>query len=317
MAVDSFYQIGLLATNHIGVYGSAAGFGVVGTTSSGYGVYGVTKSGTGVFGACQGASGEGVSGLGWTTGVRGTTGYALPPGAPAPPPPAEAYGVYGSAATGSTRYGVYGLGNSANATVTIGVAGIAESALVTTATNYGVFGTASNGGSNFAGYFLGNVSITGSIAKGSGTFKIDHPLDPENKILYHSFVESPDMMNIYNGNVSTDAKGFATVTMPEYFDALNSDFRYQLTVIGSFAQAIVKEKMKGNLFVIQTSVPNIEVSWQVTGVRKDKYAQAHRVIPEVAKEGREKGKYIHPAEWGKPAEAGMDYELGNQKPPAQ
>ena len=66
----------------------------------------------------------------------------------------------------------------------------------------------------------GNVSVTGTLSKGSGSFKIDHPLDPKNKYLYHSFVESPDMMNIYNGNITTDANGFATVEMPDWFEAL-------------------------------------------------------------------------------------------------
>ena len=50
------------------------------------------------------------------------------------------------------------------------------------------------------------------------------------------------MMNIYNGNVITDANGEAVVALPEWFEALNRDFRYQLTVIGQFAQAIVAEK---------------------------------------------------------------------------
>src|SRR5262249_35543573 len=80
-----------------------------------------------------------------------------------------------------------------------------------------------------AGEFLGDVSVSGNLSKGGGSFKIDHPLDPENKYLYHSFVESPDMMNVYNGNVVTDASGDAFVEMPEYFEALNKDFRYQLT----------------------------------------------------------------------------------------
>lgn len=85
----------------------------------------------------------------------------------------------------------------------------------------------------------GNLTIMGSVAKGSGTFKIDHPLDPENKYLYHSFVESPDMMNVYNGNATTDAEGNATITLPDYFEALNMDYRYQLMPIGQFAQAII------------------------------------------------------------------------------
>jgi len=155
----------------------------------------------------------------------------------------------------------------------------------------------------------GSTNFTGLISKGGGTFKIDHPLDPENKYLYHSFVESPDMMNIYNGNITTDANGVAVVTLPAYFEALNTDFRYQLTVIGTFAQAIVGEKVHGNQFTIKTNVPNVEVSWQVTGVRNDKFAQAHRIQPVVDKEANNKGKYLHPVEFGKPIEQGINYGI--------
>src|SRR5580700_3528601 len=98
----------------------------------------------------------------------------------------------------------------------------------------------------------GDVNIKGNISKGGGSFKIDHPLDPANKYLYHSFVESPDMMNVYNGNIRTDKRGLATVVLPEYFEALNRDFRYQLTVMGQFAQAIVARKIAHNRFVIRT-----------------------------------------------------------------
>lgn len=146
----------------------------------------------------------------------------------------------------------------------------------------------------------GNINITGNVAKGGGTFKIDHPLDPANKYLVHSFVESPEMMNVYSGNIITDANGFATVTMPEYFEAANKDFRYQLTVIGSFAQAIIQKKMANNTFVIQTNQPNIEASWQVTGVRNDKYANAHRIEP--VQEKKLKGSYIHPELFGEDKE---------------
>lgn len=144
----------------------------------------------------------------------------------------------------------------------------------------------------------GNLTISGSVAKGSGTFKIDHPLDPANKYLYHSFVESPDMMNVYNGNAVTDKEGNATVTLPDYFEALNMDYRYQLTPIGQFAQAIVLEKVSENKFKIKTDKPNVEVSWQVTGVRNDAYARENRVKVTVNKEGKEKGKYMHPTAFG-------------------
>ena len=121
------------------------------------------------------------------------------------------------------------------------------------------------------------VDVVGTLSKGGGSFKIDHPLDPANKYLYHSFVESPDMMNIYNGNITTDGDWLATVMLPDWFEALNRDFRYQLTVIGQFAQAIVAGKVANNQFSIQTDKPNVEVSWQVTGIRQDAYANAHRI----------------------------------------
>ncbi|KPA16015.1 hypothetical protein MHK_003775 [Candidatus Magnetomorum sp. HK-1] len=138
------------------------------------------------------------------------------------------------------------------------------------------------------------LSITvGSISKQAGSFKIDHPLDPENKYLFHSFVESPDMMNIYNGIIATDDNGFAIVQLPDYFEALNKDFRYQLTCIGSFAKAIILKKINNNQFTIQTDHPDIEVSWQVTGIRKDPYAEDHRIQVEVEKPDDQKGTYIY------------------------
>jgi hypothetical protein len=129
---------------------------------------------------------------------------------------------------------------------------------------------------------------------------IDHPLDPANKYLYHTSVESPDMKNIYDGVVRTDAAGLATVTLPAYFEALNRDFRYQLTVMGTFAQAIVKDEIKDNQFTIQTDKPDVKVSWQVTGIRHDAYASAHPVQVEQDKPAGERGRYLTPDVFGKP-----------------
>ena len=67
--------------------------------------------------------------------------------------------------------------------------------------------------------------IGGTLTKGGGTFKIDHPLDPENRYLSHSFVESPDMKNVYDGVVRTDRKGFATVKLPRSASGLSSSTR--------------------------------------------------------------------------------------------
>ncbi|MEY2547077.1 MAG: hypothetical protein QOG48_2194 [Verrucomicrobiota bacterium] len=145
-------------------------------------------------------------------------------------------------------------------------------------------------------------SVTGSFSKGSGTFKIDHPLDPANKFLYHSFVESPDMMNVYNGNVTLDANGEATVQMPEWFESLNKDFRYQLTSIGAPGPNLyVAEEVMGNHFKIAGGTAGARVSWQVTGVRQDAWANAHRVQVEEEKPMGERGTYLHPELFGQPA----------------
>ena len=154
----------------------------------------------------------------------------------------------------------------------------------------------------------GDTYIGGELTKASGTFRIDHPLDPENKYLSHSFVESPDMMNVYNGNVITNSKGLAEVQLPEYFEALNKDFRYQLTVIGEFAQAIISEEISENHFQIRTDKPNIKVSWQVTGVRKDAYANMNRVKVEENKAAADRGTFLHPEAFGRPENTKEGYK---------
>ena len=159
----------------------------------------------------------------------------------------------------------------------------------------------------FAGSFSGDVTISGNLSKSGGSFKIDHPLDPANKYLYHSFVESPDMMNIYNGNVMLDSNGEATVALPEWFGALNKDYRYQLTSIGGFAPVYVAEEVSNNQFKIAGGKPGMKVSWQVTGIRQDEWANAHRIPVEVQKPQRERGYYIHPELYGAPAEKGIEW----------
>jgi hypothetical protein len=168
------------------------------------------------------------------------------------------------------------------------------------------------------GVFAGNLDVTGKLTKGSGSFKIDDPLDPAHKYLSHSFVESPDMMNVYNGNVTTDKHGIATVELPGYFEALNRDFRYQLTVIGQFAQAIVAKEIDGNRFTIRTSKPGVKVSWQVTGIRQDAYANANRIPVEEDKPAGEQGYYLHPEAYGQPASLriGAGSQLARQSSPA-
>lgn len=294
-------------TNGYGVLVKAgrSGFGTITPSNmsvlhvSGVGTYsvapyyqaGLVADGGGNSGSASGVYGEG----GW----RGV--YGRNPGSAGG---SDAIGVQGRLEVGSSYTNGYGVKAEAFGTgpTNYGVFGNASGA---TGNNYGVYGT--NTGTGYAGYFSGNVKITGSISKGSGTFMIDHPLDPENKYLFHSFVESPDMLNIYNGNIVTDNNGNATIILPDYFEALNKDFKYQLTVMGTFAQAIIADKIANNKFTIKTDKPNVEVSWQVTGVRKDKYANEHRVVPEVEKESNYKGYYLHAKEWGMPESKSIDY----------
>lgn len=166
---------------------------------------------------------------------------------------------------------------------------------------------ASTNGKGFSGEFsggagvriIGNLQVVGAVSKLAGSFKIDHPLDPANKFLSHSFVESPDMMNMYNGIITTDDRGYATVQLPDWFQALNRDFRYQLTVIddrdsADFVQAKIVGKVSGNSFTLRTSKPATEVSWQVTGIRQDAWANAHRIPVEELKTGKDVGTYLNP-----------------------
>jgi hypothetical protein len=160
--------------------------------------------------------------------------------------------------------------------------------------------------SAYAGLFFGdvrvsagNLDVVGTLTKSAGSFRIDHPLDPENKYLSHSFVESPDMMNIYNGNVVLDAGGTAVIELPEWFSALNRDFRYQLTAIGSPSPNVhVADEIAENRFRIAGGTAGGRISWQVTGIRRDAYAEAHRIPVEQWKPEGERGLYLQPEAHG-------------------
>jgi hypothetical protein len=119
-----------------------------------------------------------------------------------------------------------------------------------------------------------NQTRVGALSKASGTFTIDHPLDPQGKILNHYFIEGPEMRNIYDGEVKLDASGRATVSLPDYFDALNRGPRIQLTGVGS-SDVYVAQEVVGNQFTIGGKA-GTKVYWQVTGERKDVSAEATR-----------------------------------------
>lgn len=283
-----------VSTDHIGVYGhqiSTGNYGNIGTTLSGIAGFGI--NGDGVRGDSK--TSDGVVGLSETTNKSGVYGRNTH---------ASGFGVYGANYAHSTSgylggpYGARGISGTNE-----GFLGFSDGGVFgrnNTSGYYGYLGMATR-----AGLFSGNVEINGTLSKSSGTFKIDHPLDPANKFLYHSFVESPEMKNIYDGVAVLDANGEATVQLPTYFEALNVEFRYQLTCIGGYAPVYISREVDGNSFDIAGGRPGLKVSWQVTGVRHDAYAKAHPVITEVDKASDERGRYLHPTELGVAAELGI------------
>lgn len=184
------------------------------------------------------------------------------------------------------------------------VAGTAGS---NTGVGYAIYGHAYSNSTDWAGYFNGNVNVVGTIFMPSKITKIDHPLDPENQNLLLAGIDSPEMLVKQSGTVVTNANGEAVVKLPGYLSAIASNFRYQLTVVGEFAQAIVGQKLQNDQFQIRTDKPNIEVCWEITGERIDNFAKANPVTNEQMKPAEQRGKYLHPAAYGLQKERGVDY----------
>jgi hypothetical protein len=152
-----------------------------------------------------------------------------------------------------------------------------------------------------AGEFDGDVTVTGDFeVSGAKNFRIDHPLDPANKTLTHAAVESDEHAVTYSGNVTTTAAGRATVSLPPYAGALAHRWRYQLTPIGSFTQAIVaREVAADGTFVVRTRRPRTKLSWSVVGTRRDPFARMSPVVTVQPKRGDERGRYLNPEAYGR------------------
>jgi hypothetical protein len=202
---------------------------------------------------------------------------------------------------GDSEEGVGVFGRSRNA---IGVWGrsrqrTAVRAEAQTEEGTGIWATGGVGASDrsgYAGFFEGRVHVDGDFeVTGSKGFKIDHPLDPDNRYLNHFSVESPDTKTIYDGTSYLDEGGAAVVELPEWFEALNSDFRYQLTPIGAAAPALhIAEEVSNNRFRIGGGAPRMKVSWQVTGARKDIAARSDPITVEEEKPAKERDRHLTP-----------------------
>jgi hypothetical protein len=284
--------------NHMGELWSGSGSGLsTYVNSSGIGLYGRSTGNIGVL------------------GVNHTGTFFLPSGN---------HGVYGFSSAGSGVYGVssytHGIYGATDAdwSYNSGVYGYATKDHANGVTGWntgagtGVYGYSASG---YAGFFSGQAYVSGMLWKAGGGFKIDHPLDPADQYLNHSFVESPDMMNIYNGTILLDAKGEAWVALPDWFEALNQNFHYQLTPIGAPGPNLyIAQEIQDNHFQIAGGAPGTQVSWQVTGIRNDPWAEAHRIPVEQAKPLEEQGTYLHPVEQGLPETLGLDYGQDQVRP---
>jgi hypothetical protein len=317
--------VGVFATGVPGVYGiSDNGYGVVGqsTDADSAGVFGTNFNGTGVWG--ESSAGDAIFGRNTGAGYAGRfIGPVSVEGGQLSVSVNSSAAIVGDGPIGisgttntNPGVGVFGSGVETNS---MGVYGKNTRGVAVWGESLGsgsaIFGRNSSTGlaGQFSGPVLiqGDLTVNGMLVKQSGSFRIDHPLDPANKFLSHSFVESPDMKNIYDGNVTTDATGSAIVTLPAYFETLNRDYRYQLTVLGQFAQAIVSRKIAGNSFEIRTDKPGIEVSWQVTGIRQDAYARVNPIVVEESKPTQDQGMYLFPAGFG----AGEEKQIGYRSRP--
>jgi len=329
------------STTGIGVFGFAdAGtgqnFGVRGETdsSSGRAVYGSANSLTGSTygGNFQNLSSSGIAVYGKETSQTGTTygGYFESSGP-------TGRGVYAiNHSTSGTNYGVYGVSNSIDGYGLLGYTPatsgncIGVGAQSDSPSGYGVLGVASTStGINVGGFFTTNsgsgygvyarntannygVFAEGDIGcSGSKFFVIDDPLDPDNKFLNHACAEGPEPLNVYRGNTVLDSRGEAWVQLPDYFELINKDPSYQLTCVGGQANVYVAQEVSQNRFKIAGGRQGLKVSWQVTGVRNDRWERAHPRPVEEDKKGPQRGHYLSPELYGLPRERAIVYRPGD------
>ena len=155
---------------------------------------------------------------------------------------------------------------------------------------------ATNGTERMRWLSSGVVNCVGEFTAGTKTFQIDHPLDPENKYLFHGCIESDEMRNMYYGQATLVA-GKAAIQLPAWFHALNGtdkkEFNYQLTPIGANGNLYISKETENGIFEISGDL-DIKVSWILSAIRHDTFAESHRLVVEVEKEQENKGKTIHP-----------------------
>jgi hypothetical protein len=271
---------GALGDANSGVYGYNPGSGNNGyLAGSGYGAYG--QAGTGAWGA-----------LGGNVGATGANAGG------------DRYGYWGSDSYGGYAEDV-GTGNNVRlGTQFYGIRGESDD-------DDGVRGVSY--GTGYAGYFFGDVYVSGDFGKASGSFIIDHPLDPENKLLRHNFVESPENLLIYRGRAELDQGGEAVVELPDYFEALarEDDASIHLTPVGKPFLTGADWNPGFRSFTVYGQ-PDRSVFWEVLADRDDPVIR-QRTRPVEEEKGPDnklcdRGQLIHPAAYGYPETMGVDYQ---------
>lgn len=125
----------------------------------------------------------------------------------------------------------------------------------------------------------GNVSISGALSKGSGSFRIDHPLPEKTDThhLVHSFVEAPQADLIYRGT-ATLSSGTATVNLDTASRMTDGTFVALNTNVQAFTSNesgwdAVRGSVSGNVLTIASTddTSTATVSWMVVGERKDQH----------------------------------------------
>lgn len=125
----------------------------------------------------------------------------------------------------------------------------------------------------------GSVSIVGSLSKGSGSFKIDHPLPElkDEKYLVHSFIEGPQADLIYRGVVEL-VDGSAEVNIDQSAGMTEGTFLSLCRDIQCFTSNesdwdAVRGKVNGNILEIESinNESTAKISWMVVAERKDQH----------------------------------------------
>jgi|TARA_R100000479_G_C6359510_1_gene192406 hypothetical protein len=125
----------------------------------------------------------------------------------------------------------------------------------------------------------GDLAIAGALSKGSGSFKIQHPLESKQDThnLVHSFLEGPQADLLYRGRVDL-VDGVASVNIDVASDMTDGTFALLCRDVQSFTTnesgwTAVRSSVDGNILTIEAedNTCTDSISWMVVGERQDQH----------------------------------------------